>query len=351
MTKEEMELKAFQALTPDDPINPNGKKIAGVKGTDEGTYFKYSFSSGKELLSALDIQSELYLSKYYNVKHKFIFRGHRDATWPLVPSVYRPPIDRLERKKHIENIIAHSRGCIIEYEVKPFARFLNEINNLGYLIEDESIALMEYYKIKSNIHKFGLNHEDRLRESEKFFPTKNQMRILSLAQHFGLPTRLLDWSTNPYKALFFAVDSIDNTRKTEGIDIGIWVIPSLLLDAIGISKFLELIEVPKFQNTNVIAQEGLFTSYVPSIAQQILSKTFPINKDNNGVMGFDEYLCDTGENRLLADITGNLIGKPMLFTLKHNETLPIQEKLEQLGISWTTMMPNLEGAVKEAIRG
>lgn len=92
---------------------------------------------------------------------RHLFRGQADSEWNLVPSLYR--------FKNV-NIGAESKEKAYDcFETMFLERFFRE--GLPYLPSLER----------------GYSN-DRI-----------------LAQHFGVPTRLLDWSHDPFVALFFAV--------------------------------------------------------------------------------------------------------------------------------------------------
>lgn len=90
----------------------------------------------------------------------------------------------------------------------------------------------EHYRaVTPSIGRNGLlESEDKLfrefilRNPDEFEGTRSTFQILAKMQHYGLPTRLLDISSNPLISLFFAVEEDEKTNSLDG-ELVIFSIP------------------------------------------------------------------------------------------------------------------------------
>jgi len=344
-------IKTVRPLFPEKPL-----ELSGIEPVDKGSYYEYHFKEAGELLKALDCECSIYQLPENAGRRKFAFRGHRDANWKLEPSIFRETLassgfERPVNSNRKNRYLAHTGALANQYELAPFVNFLDGMDRLGMFIEPECQQLLQASKLKLGSEGAAFVDVVPYAASTRRFPTPDQFRCLALAQHFGVPTRLLDWTTNPYIALFMATAGISDDWTDNDPKFAVWLMPHTLLRAAQIFKGLNVVDAAKLDNKYIVAQHGFFTSHIPPREDEMGNRIdWPEIAARDRFPYLDEYLMDAGEDQRYQEFLANYNGKPLCFTLGVNNIRPIRRKLDQLNINWGTLMPNLEGVLKEAQR-
>lgn len=241
---------------------------------------------------------------------KLIYRGQANSEWLLLPSVLR----EAQRATAVRGF--HGEQTVdmqIFYEARLLEMFGEFCDQVGVRIPGDSITFRQ--NTLSTQRNF-------IRPKE--WPPAELLETMALAQHHGIPTRLLDWSHNPYAAVYFAAASVfeECSRGFTPERLAIWVLD---IERLGIYRDqVYLVRPPGSTTPNLAAQAGLFTVQYELGTRGEAFKAMP-----------------------LEDVFKVIPSSPLFkLTVPARESLKLFEWCLRVGLTAATMYPGADGAAK-----
>jgi FRG domain len=215
----------------------------------------------------------------------FWFRGHAQANWELTPTALRyPSVD--DRAKALQLLAEFKRIAEIKLTRPP-------------------------------------NPSEELKWAQ-------------LAQHYGLPTRLLDWTESATVALYFACLN----QKEDGL--------VLLLNPIDLNR-LSYPKLPRILDPQ--ADDEIIGSYLCLSARSRKTGRFPLAI--NPVWNSERLMLQKGVFTLHGtrlSITGKDISSLVALPILHEHKQGLRSELQRIGVDELTIFPELEHSCQHLTR-
>jgi hypothetical protein len=220
------------------------------------------------------------------------FRGHGDANWTLEPGQYRlpPPGDSVG------------------------ADWYNER------------TLLSEFKFRAPLYL-------------PFPPPQTDWEWLFVMQHYGLPTRLLDWTESSLIALYFALR--DNAGRSDAV---VWVLNPWWLNKQSLGEF----EIPH-------AGDARLNDWAPEISGErpvhgVLPVAIKPLQASPRIRSQKGFFTIHGTEHLTLDRIASSVeasGGLRRLTIPRRRVADMKRDLSMAGITETTIFPELEGLCRE----
>ena len=278
---------------------------------ESNPYCEEIYETAEELWDSLSPTNELVAPPC-----KLIYRGQENAKWQLIPSILRDETRNKFGKYWSKKLFEDQ----IHLELFLLRRYVEYCDDIGIRIPNDSL--------KFRNKNLEISKQDRYYLNRKKWPNPKLLELMAFAQHHGIPTRLLDWTKNPYAAVYFCASSaLSNVREPkEDQMLAIWV---LNIEMIHLYSKVKVIHPPGSISHHLAAQSGLFT-----VQFHEGSKGKPFD-----IAGLETDLSLLPINPLTK------------LTIPVAESIRLLELCAKIGLSAARMFPGADGAGRAVIDG